>query len=194
MYLNNSKSESESEFTQSCPTFWDAMDCSLAGSSVHGIFQARVLEWVTISFSIDPGTKPRFPALQADTLPSELPGKPLNSSRRVFKKGKLLNSRIPEERDMYHVPGACVPTTTTIQKQTEDSPGICWGLCPSSVIRYCITLLPLAHSQLKPRFTETAWETSLRGCLLCRTLRRPYLGRTVGLLSWDLLCPLKDQI
>ena len=43
--------ESESEVTQSCPTLWDPMGCSLPGSSVHGIFQARVLEWVAISFS-----------------------------------------------------------------------------------------------------------------------------------------------
>ena len=43
--------ESESEVAQPCPTFCDPMDCSLPGSSVHGIFQARVLEWVAISFS-----------------------------------------------------------------------------------------------------------------------------------------------
>ena len=42
---------SESEVTQSCPTLCDPMDCSLPGSSVHGIFQARILEWVAISFS-----------------------------------------------------------------------------------------------------------------------------------------------
>ena len=41
----------ESEVTQSCPTLCDPMDCSLPGSSVHGVFQARVLEWVAISFS-----------------------------------------------------------------------------------------------------------------------------------------------
>ena len=39
------------EVAQSCPTLCDPMDCSLRGSSVHGIFQARVLEWVAISFS-----------------------------------------------------------------------------------------------------------------------------------------------
>jgi hypothetical protein len=43
--------ESESEVAQSCPTPRDPMDCSLPGSSVHGIFQARVLEWVAIAFS-----------------------------------------------------------------------------------------------------------------------------------------------
>ena len=46
------KVESESEVTQSCPTLSDPMDCSLAGSSIHGIFQARVLEWGAIAFSI----------------------------------------------------------------------------------------------------------------------------------------------
>ena len=45
------KSESESEFAQSCPTLSDPMDCSLPGSSVCGIFQARVLEWGAIAFS-----------------------------------------------------------------------------------------------------------------------------------------------
>ena len=43
--------KSESEVTQSCPTLSDPMDCSLPGSSVHGIFQARVLEWVAVAFS-----------------------------------------------------------------------------------------------------------------------------------------------
>ena len=44
-------SESESEVTQSCPTLIDPMNGSLTGSSVHGIFQARVLEWSAIAFS-----------------------------------------------------------------------------------------------------------------------------------------------
>ena len=46
------KVKSESEVTQSCPTLSDPMDCSLPGSSIHGIFQARVLEWVAIAFSV----------------------------------------------------------------------------------------------------------------------------------------------
>ena len=44
------KVKSESEVTQSCPTLSDPMDCSPPGSSVHGIFQARVLEWGAIAF------------------------------------------------------------------------------------------------------------------------------------------------
>ena len=46
------KVRSETEVTQSCPTLCDPMDCSLPGSSVHGIFQARVLEWGAIAFSV----------------------------------------------------------------------------------------------------------------------------------------------
>ena len=45
------KVKRESEVTQSCPTFSDPMDCSPPGSSIHGIFQARVLEWGAIAFS-----------------------------------------------------------------------------------------------------------------------------------------------
>ena len=45
------KVESESEVAQSCPTLSDPMDCSPPGSSVHGIFQAGVLEWGAIAFS-----------------------------------------------------------------------------------------------------------------------------------------------
>ena len=45
------KVKSESEVTQSSPTLSDPMDCSLPGSSIHGIFQARVLEWGAIAFS-----------------------------------------------------------------------------------------------------------------------------------------------
>ena len=46
------KVKSEREVAQSCPTLSDLMDCSLPGSSVHEIFQARVLEWGAIAFSL----------------------------------------------------------------------------------------------------------------------------------------------
>ena len=51
LLLQCMKVKSESEVAQSCPTLSDPMDCSPPGSSVHGVFQARVLEWVAISFS-----------------------------------------------------------------------------------------------------------------------------------------------
>ena len=49
--LQRMEVKSESEVAQSCPTLSDPMDCSLPGSSAHGIFQARVLEWGAIAFS-----------------------------------------------------------------------------------------------------------------------------------------------
>ena len=57
----------------------DLMNCSPLGSFVHEFLQARILEWVAIPFSRDlphPGIEPGFPELQADSLPSEPPGKP----------------------------------------------------------------------------------------------------------------------
>ena len=54
------KVKSESEVAQLYPTLRDPMDWSLPGSSVHGIFQARVLEWGAIAFSAEPIGKPKF--------------------------------------------------------------------------------------------------------------------------------------
>ena len=63
--------------TQSCLTLCNPMDCSTPGSSVHGVLQARILEWVAIPFSGDlpnPGIEPESPTLQGDSLLSEPPG------------------------------------------------------------------------------------------------------------------------
>ena len=69
---------------QSRPTLCNPMDCSPPGSSVHRILQARILEWVAIPSPGDlpnPGIKPKFPASQADSLPSEPQGKPRVSAQ-----------------------------------------------------------------------------------------------------------------
>ena len=57
-----------------CPTLCDAMDCSPPGSSVHGILQGRILEWVAMPSS-RASSRPRSPAVLADSLPFGLPGK-----------------------------------------------------------------------------------------------------------------------
>ena len=80
----NQRERKESEAAQSCPALCDPMDCSPPVSSVHGIFQAGVLEWVAISSS-GGSSRPRdqtwvSPGLQADALPSEPPEKPSISS------------------------------------------------------------------------------------------------------------------
>ena len=70
--------DNEVKITQSCLTLCDFMDCT-----VHGILQARILEWVAFLFCRRsagvlpyPGIKPRFPTLQADSLSAEPQGKP----------------------------------------------------------------------------------------------------------------------
>ena len=68
---------------QSRPALCHSMDCSPPGSSVHGILQARTLEWVAIPFSRDlpdPGIEPGSPALHADSLPTDPLGKPTSES------------------------------------------------------------------------------------------------------------------
>ena len=73
---------------QSCPTLRNPMDCSPPGSSVHGIFQARILEWVVIPFSRDlpnPGIEPGSLTLQADSLLSEPPGKAMSKLNTLDK-------------------------------------------------------------------------------------------------------------
>ena len=86
------KVKSESEVAQSCLTLSDPTDCSPPGSSVHGIFQARILEWVAIPFSrgssqllnLPNEIEPQSPSLQADSLPSEPPQKPLRSIYYIY--------------------------------------------------------------------------------------------------------------
>ena len=80
--------------TQSCPTLCDPRDCSPSGSSVHGILQGRILEWEAIPFSRglpDPGIERSSPILQAESLPSEPPGKPeiqsITNSKTSFSVG-----------------------------------------------------------------------------------------------------------
>ena len=75
-----SSSGETSEVAQSYPTLCDPKDCNPPGFSVHGIFQARVLEWVAISSPGDlpnPRIEPRSSALWADAPLPELPGKPM---------------------------------------------------------------------------------------------------------------------
>ena len=79
--------ESESEVTQLCPTLCSPTDCILQGSSVHGIFQARILEWITVTFFMRspwPRDQIWVITLLMDSLTSELPGKLM---RIIFSGG-----------------------------------------------------------------------------------------------------------
>ena len=89
--------------TQSCLTLWDPMDCSLPGSSVHGISQTRMLECIAVSFSRGSFLprvgifKPRSSALQADSLPFEPSGK--QKTTLFFFAIKLCNRQLSTRVD-----------------------------------------------------------------------------------------------
>ena len=84
--LQGMKVKSQSEVAQSCSTLSDLMDCSLPGSSVHGIFQARVLEWGAIVFS----TKLRWGSFY--------PSRDLSGQRKV--PGRDLAPEVSEEEPL----------------------------------------------------------------------------------------------
>ena len=74
------------------------MGSTLPGSSIHRILQARILEWVAIPISRDlpnPESKPRPPALQADSWPSEPPGKHMPFPYQVWWRGCYTHSKVP---------------------------------------------------------------------------------------------------
>ena len=79
--------------TQLYQTLCNCMDCSLTGSSVHGILQARILEWIAIPFSRDlsnPGTDPGCPVSQADSLPPEPPYDPTIPLLGIYPEKNML--------------------------------------------------------------------------------------------------------
>ena len=75
---------------QSGPTLCDPIDCSPPGFSVHGILQARILEWVAMPSSrgsalLDPEIEPTSPALQADSLPLSPKGSPKKQMKALIQ-------------------------------------------------------------------------------------------------------------
>ena len=143
----------------SCPTLCDPVDCSPPGSSVHGIFQARILEWVVIPSPPgnlpDLGIQPRSPALQEDSLPSEPPWKPilhlqlLKTSCAIFlvlDNVSLWFIILYTVSCTSHAPPLVSPCFR--QREQQVCPAECWGHQP----RACsITPLPNYHSlTLKP--------------------------------------------
>ena len=76
---------------KSCPTLCDPVDCSPPGFSVHGIEYWSGLPFPSPGDLPDPGIKPGSPALEADALTSEPPGKPTAEVTRVQKEGLLFS-------------------------------------------------------------------------------------------------------
>ena len=92
------KVKSEREVAQSSLTLRDPMDCSLPGSSVHGIFQARILEWIAISFCLAAAAAKSLQL--CPTLCNPIDSSPLGSS--VPGTQHTLNKHVPKE---WFLPG-----------------------------------------------------------------------------------------
>ena len=105
--------------TQLCPTLCDPMDYT-----VHGIFQARILEWIAFPFSRDlpnPGIEPRSPTWQADSLLSEPQGKPKNTGvgslsllLRIFPTQELNRDLLHCRRILYQLSYEGSPHSLTV--------------------------------------------------------------------------------
>ena len=91
------KVNSERDVAQSYPTLSDPMDCSLPGSSVHRIFQAKVLEWGTIAFPVKQLSKPQ----KKDKFKENLIQIHLNQTAKKTKKKKIF-LKTPEESNTLH--------------------------------------------------------------------------------------------
>ena len=124
------KVKSKNEVTQSCPTLHDRMDCSLPGSSAHGIFQARVLEWVAMPSSRGSSLpRDRTPCLlcllnllqQAGSLPLAPPRKPLYIVVVVVQS--LSSVQLLRPHGLQHARHPC----------PSSSPGACSNSCPLSL-------------------------------------------------------------
>ena len=138
---------------QSCLTPCDSMNCSLPGSSVHGLLQVRILEWVGIASSrgsSHPGFKPRSPALQADSLPSE----PSVKGRWYLKADKETKAQnVPDS----HTPLLGTPWALAL-------PLLACGTSPS-LLSVCLTLRLLCSFSGFPTASLSAVLPRLPPCL-----------------------------
>ena len=93
--LHCMKVKSESEAAQSCPTLSDPTDYNLPGSSVHGIFQARVLEWGAIAFSVPPCSQVQFTSRRGGYRDAQRLGSFLAPPSLTRDPGESLSNSVP---------------------------------------------------------------------------------------------------
>ena len=108
------------------------MHCSPLGSSVHGILQVRILEWVAMF--PNPGIKPMSPALQTDYLLSETPGKPLQRLSVQFSPSIMSGSLQPH--GLQHARPPCPSSTPGVYSNSCPLSQWCYPSISSSVVPF----------------------------------------------------------
>ena len=134
---------------QSCLTLCDPMDCSLPGSSVHGILQARILEWVVIPFSRGsswPRDRTWISRIQADSLPSETPKKSTHTIKGVQTEGIMWSL------EKHHTATTSITGHCTCKSLEYSSP-FTWAFLPTEVTTILITMITFSLLS----FTNIVW-------------------------------------
>ena len=181
--------------SQSCPTLCNPMDCSLSGSSIHGIFQARMLEWIAVSFSRG-SSRPRN-----RTVISRIAGKHFTiwanreaqtcSKRSVVRENKTALLVIRMWRSMETKTTA--PNGTLIRLHTKRAP-VCpkVGHCCRMTSNTSFGVFSASHQCLRQRcpILSPPWSQSGVGCcpqVLLRAMpQNPDLWKPLHLHSyWD---------
>ena len=119
-YLLHIPLRCESEVAQLCPTLCDPMDYSLSGSSVHGIFQARVLVWIAISFSRGssrPRNRTRVSRIASRALLSEPPGKTFEVCIPVITFLQMRKLRPSKVKQLFRYPKAVAEVKYSLPKR-----------------------------------------------------------------------------
>ena len=126
-------------------TLCDPMDRSLSGSSVHGILQARILEWVapfpSPRYLPDPEIEPGSPALQADSLPSEPPGKPNTSSTLKLFTVHLKQREAPSVAIIHNYPSPEVEAKYLVILALEGTSDVTMPASVNSVLLWTVRLV-----------------------------------------------------
>ena len=144
------KREHDIEVTQSCPTLWDPKDCSLPGSSVRGIFQARVLDWVAISFSRT-SSWPR-----GWTWVSHIVGRRFTvwTTREVWEKGILTKI---QDCHFHFAAGAGAKLTTIFDTTSYLSPTLLWTWSLNTLYFFKPWIIYHVTNPLKPKVQLELW-------------------------------------
>ena len=138
---------------QLCPALFDPRDCSLPGSSVHGIFQAKILQWVVIFYSREspwPGIRPMSPALAGGFFTTAPPGEPDAMVLWERQRGSMLEMES----------GSLSWEVSIGQRPEYAHSG--WWLCPEWLLSSCLHLTALPKPSHPPSQPVTfSWNPDL---------------------------------